>query len=179
MRTQQIWDTYEQDIRQFVLSKVKDETIADDILQEVFIKIHTKIDTLNDPAKLKAWIFTIANTTVMDHFRQKVRPAVLADNDGLVNDDTPAHDEKDCLRGIINSLPEKYRDPLFLSDIKGLKHTEIARQLRLPLSTTKSRIQRARKQIVRGYMQCCDFKINEQGYLVGEVKDKAECKICR
>lgn len=179
MRTQQIWETYEQDIRRFVLSKVKDETIADDILQETFIKVHTKIHTLNDEAKLKAWIFSIANSTVMDHFRHKVNINVLSHGEGFIDDEIHVHDEKDCLRGIINSLPKKYRDPLFLSDIKGMKQADIAKQLNLPLPTTKSRIQRARKQIVQGYMKCCDFKINEQGFLVGEVKDKAECKICR
>ena len=88
------------------------------------------------------------------------------------------HNEKDCLHGIIKRLPKKYRDPLFLSDIKGMKQGDIANQLKLQLSTAKSRIQRARKQIAKGYMECCDFKLNQKGFLVGEVKDKRDCKIC-
>ena len=76
-------------------------------------------------------------------------------------------------------MPKKYRDPLFLSDIKGIKQKDIAIQLKLPLPTIKSRIQRARKLIVKGYMECCDYKLNEQGYLVGEIKDKEECKVCK
>ena len=41
MTTQHIWDTYRQDVKQFILSKIKDESIANDLLQETFIKIHT------------------------------------------------------------------------------------------------------------------------------------------
>ncbi len=88
------------------------------------------------------------------------------------------HSEQDCLRGIIKSLPKKYRDPLFLSDIKGLKQQEVANQLKLSLPTVKSQIQRARKQIAQGFMDCCGFVMNDQGHLVGEIQDKADCKVC-
>ena len=54
----------------------------------------------------------------------------------------------------------------------------MAKQLKLQLPTAKSRIQRARKLITLGYMQCCDFKMNPKGHLVGEVKDKEDCKVC-
>lgn len=179
MSTQHVWDTYQADVRRLILTKVKDEALAEDLVQETFIKIHTKMDTLKDPDKLKSWIFSIANNLVMDYFRRQPHSSPISGNYGLLEDEQPIHDEKDCLRGIINHLPEKYRDPLFMSDIEGLKQAEVARRLNLPLSTTKSRIQRARKQIAEGYMECCDFKLNDQGFLVGEIKDKAECKICR
>lgn len=75
-------------------------------------------------------------------------------------------------------MPKKYRDPLFLSDIKGMKQKEVSEQLKLKISTTKSRIQRARKLIEQGYMECCDFTKNEKGFLIGEIKDKEDCKVC-
>lgn len=81
-------------------------------------------------------------------------------------------------RFIIKSLPKKYREPLFLSDIKGLKQADVALQLKLELSTAKSRIQRARKMVAQGYMHCCDYKLNDKGFLVGEIKDKKDCKVC-
>ena len=88
------------------------------------------------------------------------------------------HTEKDCLRGILKNLPKKYRDPLFLSDIKGLKQQEVATQLKQNITTTKSQIQRARKFIAQGFMDCCGFIMNEKGVLVGEVQDKDDCKVC-
>ena len=178
MTTQSIWITYNQDVKQFILSKVKNEEIANDILQETFIKIHTKKDALKDYDKLKPWIFTIARNTVMDYFKLNTQTREVFETDIIQEENTVTHDEKDCLRGIIKRLEKKYRDPLFLSDIKGLKQAEIAKQLNLQLPTAKSRIQRARKLIAQGYMECCDFKMNHKGHLVGEVKDKEDCKVC-
>ncbi len=179
MTTHDIWNTYADDIKHFILSKVKEPAVADDLLQETFIKVHTKKDTLKNDVKLKQWLFSIARYTVMDFFRAQKSVNNLPDTELLETDSTPAHTEHDCLRGIIKSLPKKYRDPLFLADVKGLKQTEIATQLKLPLPTVKSQIQRGRKLITQGFMDCCDFTLNESGFLVGEIKDKKDCKICQ
>ena len=56
MTTQQVWTKYAEDLKRFILSKVKDEAVTDDILQDSFIKIHTKLHTLRDLNKLKAEI---------------------------------------------------------------------------------------------------------------------------
>lgn len=49
----------------------------------------------------------------------------------------------------------------------------------ISLPAVKSRILRARKMIVEGFMDCCDFKLNSQGKLVGEVKERELCKVCQ
>ena len=67
---------------------------------------------------------------------------------------------------------------MLLSEIKGLKQAEVARTLGISLSGAKSRIQRGRKLLKDGFIACCDYKLNESGYLVGEHKDKKDCKIC-
>ncbi|APY10126.1 RNA polymerase subunit sigma-70 [Seonamhaeicola sp. S2-3] len=178
MKTKDVWNTYAEDIKHFILSKVKDEVVTDDLLQETFIKVHTKLNTLNNENKLKSWIFSIARYTVLDYFRSKKIVYETTDEDFVFEDQKLEHTKADCLRGIIKSLPKKYRDPLFLSDIKGLKQTQISEQLQLPLATVKSQIQRGRKLIAQGFIDCCDFKVNDQGFLVGELKEKADCKIC-
>lgn len=178
MTTQNIWITYSQDVKRFILSKVKNEQIANDLLQETFIKIHTKLDTLKDFDKLKPWVFTVTRNTVLDYFKQNTNSREFSATDFVPENDYKIHDEKDCLKGIIKSLPKKYRDPLFLADIKGLKQMEVAKQLKLQLPATKSRIQRARKLIAQGYIECCDFKMNQKGHLVGEIKAKEDCKVC-
>ena len=178
MTTQDIWMNYNQDVKRFILSKIKNEHVVNDLLQETFIKIHKKLDTLKDFNKLKSWIFTIARNTVMDYLKQNKISREFFETDLIPESQHKTHDEKDCLHGIIKSLPKIYRDPLFLADIKGLKQADVAKQLKLQLPTTKSRIQRARKLIAQGYMACCDFKMSPKGYLVGEIKDKADCKVC-
>ncbi|WP_225034956.1 sigma-70 family RNA polymerase sigma factor [Winogradskyella sp. SM1960] len=179
MTTKQVWDSYADDLKRFILSKVKQASIAEDILQETFIKVHTKLHTLNDDSKLKSWLFSVARYTVLDYFRTTKQELPVEDLEVATTPTTQAHSEHDCLRGIIKSLPKKYRDPLFLSDIKGMKQQEIANQLHLPLATVKSQIQRARKQIAQGFMDCCGFKMNDEGHLVGEIQDKADCKVCQ
>ncbi|WP_452228932.1 MULTISPECIES: sigma-70 family RNA polymerase sigma factor [unclassified Lacinutrix] len=178
MKTQDIWQLHADDIKFFILSKVKDAVIAEDLVQETFIKVHTKLNTLKNEEKMKSWLFTIARHTVLDYFRNKKLVYETTEEDFIFEEQKLEHTEADCLQGIIKSLPKKYRDPLFLSDIKGLKQAQIAEQLHVPLSTVKSQIQRARKMIAQGFVDCCDFVINEEGYLVGEIKEKADCKMC-
>jgi len=178
MTTLHIWERYNQEVKQFILSKIKDKYIANDLLQETFIKIHTKKETLQNQEKLKSWIFTIARNTVLDYFKRSTKTREFFDTDSILEEEKMVHNKTDCLHGIIKHLPKKYRDPLFLSDINGMKQANIAQQLDLQLSTTKSRIQRARKQIAQGFIECCDFKLNQKGFLVGEIKDKEDCKLC-
>jgi RNA polymerase sigma-70 factor (ECF subfamily) len=178
MTTQQVWTQYSNDLRYFILSKVKDEVIADDILQDTFLKIHTKLHTLRDLNKLKSWIFAIARNSIIDHFKAKNQTFEIAHFESQTEIEQESHTQKDCLRGILSGLPKKYRDPIFLSDIKGIKQVEIAKQLNLPLPTVKSQIQRARKLIAEGFMNCCGMTQNEKGHLVGEIQDRKDCKIC-
>ena len=178
MTTQSIWNLYADDVKHFILSKVQDDFVADDLLQDTFIKIHTKKDSLKDASKLKAWVFSVTRYMVLDYFRKHKLVASDKYTEVVYPEDTSEHTEADCLHGILKSLPKKYKLPLYLSDIKGLKQQEVAAQLDLPLATVKSQIQRARKQIAQGFMDCCDFKMNDQGYLVGEIKEREDCKVC-
>lgn len=178
MTTQQVWTKYADDIKYFILSKVKNINITEDLVQDTFIKVHTKLHTLKDITKLKPWLFSIARNTVIDYFKNTNQPLKLATFETETQIETHIHTEKDCLQGILKSLPKKYRDPLFLADIKGLKQQEVAEQLKQSLPTTKSQIQRARKLIAKGFMDCCGFVLNDEGKLVGEVQDKDDCKVC-
>lgn len=178
MTTNDVWTKYSNDLKQFIISRVKDPHLADDILQDSFLKIHTKLHTLNDLNKLKPWIFTITRNSIMDHFKSSGKVFEFPGFEKETRQQENSHTEKDCLRGILSSLPKKYRDPIFLSDIKGLKQAEVAKQLNQSLPTTKSQIQRARKLIAEGFMKCCGFTLNEKGVLVGEIQEKENCKVC-
>ena len=180
MTITEVWKNYHNDVQKFIISKVKDLSLADDLLQESFIKIHTKLYTLKDETKLKSWIFGIARNTVMDYFRANKQNFSYEEElpDEEVDTIPLDHTVEDCLKEIILHLEKKYREPLYLHDIKGLKQTDVAQQLGLPLPTVKSQVQRGRKQIIEGFVSCCGFEINTKGQLIGEVKPKEECKIC-
>lgn len=178
MTTKQVWTSYSEDLKRFIISKVKHAAIADDILQDTFIKIHKKLHTLKDITKLKSWCFTIARNSILDYWKSTNKTFEIANHEKETVALEHEHTEQDCLRGILKNLPKKYRDPLFLSDIKGLKQQEVANQLQQSLPTTKSQIQRARKLIAQGFMDCCGFEINKKGNLVGEIQDEEDCKVC-
>ena len=179
MTSQDVWNTYADDLNYFILSKIKDKTSADDVLQDTFLKIHTKLHTLKDVSKLKPWIFTIARNSIMDFYKSTNKVYDYQGYEIEDEDEFAVHTEQDCLRGILANLPSKYRKPLFLSDIKGMKQYEVAKELKQSLPTTKSQIQRARKLIAKGFMDCCGFVLNKEGKLVGEIQDKEDCNICR
>ena len=178
MTTKVVWDAYSEDLKRFIVSKVNDNTVADDILQDTFIKVHTKGDTLKDATKLKSWLFSVARYTILDYFKTANKMVDFSGFKEEIASEIPEHTEKDCLRGILKTLPKKYRDPIFLYDIMGLKQKEISERLKLPLPTVKSQIQRARRLIAKGFMDCCGYKMNNQGHLVGEIQDKDDCKVC-
>lgn len=178
MTTKAVWDLYAVDIKRFIFSKVKDDVVTDDLLQDTFIKVHTKLHTLKDDAKLKPWLFSVARYTILDFFKTSKQTIELDDFQEEIDLQSPEHTEKDCLRGILVNLPKKYRDPIFLYDIMGLKQKEIADRLQLPLPTVKSQIQRGRRQIAKGFMDCCGYSMNKKGYLVGEIQEKENCKVC-
>ena len=61
--TEAIWTAFSDQLKQFILSRTADESLADDILQDVFLKIHSRIDTLKDDTKIRGWIYQITRNT--------------------------------------------------------------------------------------------------------------------
>ena len=68
-----IFDQYHDRLKKFVTITVKNEWAADDIVQEVFVRAHSKINTLKDHDKIGSWLFRIAYRQCMDHFRKESR----------------------------------------------------------------------------------------------------------
>ena len=65
----QIHDQYYQRVRKFILASVKDESVADDLTQETFIRIQGNLGALRDRSKISSWVFRIAYHLCQDHFR--------------------------------------------------------------------------------------------------------------
>ncbi len=178
-KTEQIWNQFSDALKRYINTYVKNDVIADDLLQETFVKIHLNIDKIKKVKSLKSWIYTIAHNIVMDYFKKQSK---VTDNAMLTilekDDENDNHSHKDCLLPLVNNLPEMYREAILLSEIKGLKQADVAKLLNISLSGAKSRIQRGRKLLKESFVNCCEFKIDESGYLFGAEKTKEECKVC-
>lgn len=71
MNTIAIWNLYAIDVERFILSKVQDECVSKDLLQEVFLRVHVNKHRLKESDKVKSWLFSIARNIVVDYYRKK------------------------------------------------------------------------------------------------------------
>jgi len=162
-----IWREFSTNLRQFILSRISDENIAEDILQEVFVKIHSRIDTLKDIRRLRGWIYQIARYAIIDHYRSKKATAPFPEAiTSLENSENNDVDVLPCIEAMIDRLPEKYRQAVILTTYQGLTQKEMGEKLGLSLSGAKSRSQRAREKLKDMLMECCHFELDRFGKII-------------
>jgi RNA polymerase sigma-70 factor (ECF subfamily) len=164
---------------------------AEDLTQEVFIKISNSLASLQDTAKLKPWIFKIAANTARDSFRKNSR-RVHGDHAGnWPGSGNPGEEMSDpadrkqgtpeerllkkemleCYMGYVKGLPDKYNEVYLLSDRQGLTPQEISEKLSLPLGTVKMRLHRARKMIAGVLKENCTCYYDSRGELLAGPKE--------
>ncbi|WP_010133996.1 sigma-70 family RNA polymerase sigma factor [Ochrovirga pacifica] len=179
MSTQLIWDQYATDLKKFIFSKTQNASVTEDLLQDVFLKIHLKKTQLKNQSALKSWLFSIAHHTVLDFFKtqKKELPTEVETSVTLPKENN--HSPKDCLLPLIEKLPDTYKQVLLLATLQGCKQAEIAQKLNLSLAATKSRILRGKELLKQSYMDCCNYTLDENGHLKGEHKNIDDCKVCR
>jgi RNA polymerase sigma-70 factor, ECF subfamily len=182
LNTVDTWREFSDQIRGWLFKQTNDDADSDDLLQEVFIKIHGSLHKLRDEEKVRAWIYQIARNTLNDYFAGKKMAPIANDLEGLESDSVEdigfESDIRECLHPMINHLPEKYREALFLHEIKGLSQKEVAKQLGLSYPGAKSRIQRGREMLKGYFMDCCHYSLAEDGTLKGEHTRRENCTIC-
>lgn len=159
----EIMKRYKNPIISFLFRYTGDMKTAEDLSQEVFVRVFRKIKFYNSAARFSTWLYTIASNLAKDEFKRRSRhPSVSYDWQSSGHDDTtrtvPAvskgenqpeevaeQNEKSAqVQMALNKLDEDNREILILREIQGLKYEEISKILDLPLGTVKSRIARAR-----------------------------------
>jgi RNA polymerase sigma-70 factor (ECF subfamily) len=174
-----IFDQYHDRLKKFVTITVKNEWAADDIVQEVFVRAHSKIDTLKDHDKIGSWLFRIAYRQCMDYFRKESRESQeeIVDFRGVKTSDYPTterkleqHQMSVCVQNQMLLLPGNYRTVIWLFDVLGFTLKEIADILELSVENVKIRLHRARKKFKSILSQKCSFEKDERNVLVCEPK---------
>jgi RNA polymerase sigma-70 factor (ECF subfamily) len=172
------------DLRRFIRRRVSDVHVAEDLLQETFVRVHRSIESLEATDRVAAWVYQIARNVVRDHHRRAAHTRQsLNDVDSLLDDEP---DEAGIGQGngrwlieMIDTLPDRYRSVLRLSEIEGCKQQEVADQLGLSLSGVKSRIQRGRSMLKSLLESCCTFELSVRGTLSCEAKpNQTTCRDC-
>jgi RNA polymerase sigma-70 factor (ECF subfamily) len=137
------------DIFRYAMWLIKDKAIAEDVVQETFLRAWKSLDSLKDEAAAKSWLITILRRENARRFERKQFDLVDIDDVAVPDpkdfgDVTLEHRE---LRRIMSGLSEEYREPLMMQILMGFSGDEIAEQLNLNKNTVMTRLFRARNQI--------------------------------
>ena len=119
---EKIWKEFSKSLLRFIISKVSSREDAEDILQEVFIKIYKNINTLKENQKLKSWVYSITRNTVIDFYKRK-KIKISEFNEAFLQIEEEKEDSgfleiSGCLSHMITNLPEKYSQALQQVDLE-------------------------------------------------------------
>ena len=179
--TEMVWKEYHENLLGYIRSRVGDAVAVEDILQDVFVKIYSKIDTLKESSKLKSWIYQVTRNAIIDYYRSHKIMHELPDTLTAPETDTSETARRDiesCLVPMIKSLPDHYRETLMLSEIEGMTQKDVAEKQGLSLSGAKARVQRGRKMIKDLLLQGCSFEYDHQGNLMDYEIKSSGCNQC-
>jgi RNA polymerase sigma-70 factor, ECF subfamily len=180
---QRIHDEYRPQIYRY-LCRLVGEADAEDLAQEVFLKVDKALKGFRGKSSLSTWIYRIATNTALDRLRS--RSSSKGEMEGLSSDgelevedkDTWTGKEKpsletslirkemnDCIRGIVDSLPANYRTVIALGEVEGFTNAEIAEILGVSLDAVKIRLHRARARLKGELQKNCSFYRDERNEL--------------
>ena len=163
---------------------------ADDVTQDVFVKISRSLHTLADPSRLGPWIYAITLNTVRDSVRHRDSliarrppgpppgdgpgdPAVSGAPDLAARNPEEALARREmiaCFLDQVTQLPPDYYEVYVLSEFEQLPNAEIGRRLSIPLGTVKIRLHRARFRLYDQLRRNCRCYYSERGELMAEPK---------
>lgn len=156
MNIEDLWDQFHQPLKTYISQRVNDQSIVDDLLQIVFMKIQVHLPNLIDEQKIDSWIYRITRNTIIDFYRIKKTSEILPDDlhfNNRAEEENFTKEAAVCIRSTIKRLPEKYREALELTEFQGLSQKELSEKLGISYSGAKSRVQRGRgklKQLLEG-----------------------------
>jgi RNA polymerase sigma-70 factor (ECF subfamily) len=155
---EQIWRRFSERLGRFIRSRLGDSAAAEDILQDVFVKLQKRLGEFQDPAKIEGWLFLVARNAVIDHYRTQKPTSEVPEWLPVELPATEAIEIEELhtrLAQIIQRLPKKYREAFMLTAFEGLSQEQLAKHLGISVSGAKSRVQRARERVKELVIEFC------------------------
>lgn len=185
------WRELRRRLGTFVGRRVGNPQDAEDIVQDIFVRMQRNIGTLSSAERLDAWAFRIARNAIADHYRASGRHEVLgkgvakivdelaADPDGGEPSTDARAEMAHCIAPMVRQLPDGYREAIELTELGGLTQTAAAERLGLSVAGTKSRVQRARARLRTMLVRCCEIETDRRGRVVAfEARGGEGCAAC-
>lgn len=178
-----IWRGFHDRLLAFVRRRVPSPEIAEDILQDVMLRVHRHADELEQVDAVGAWVYRIARNAIIDHHRRasnhrELLAGIEVDPEAI-EPEADAPDVRaelaDCISPLVDQLPAIYREALTLCELEGLSQADAATRVGLTVSGMKSRVQRARRQLKQVLLQCCDVELDARSSIAGYRRRNASC----
>ena len=167
-------------LRGYIAARISDRHIAEDLLQEAFLRIQKRIHEIRDDERIAPWVFRIVRNLIIDQYRSKARAiereALTVPFEEYEDGESNANAEvTEWLPRFVEGLSPTYRDAVRLYELEGRSQQDVADTLGLSLSGAKSRIQRGRRELEKSLRDCCRFKVDRRGNVIDyEPKDCGE-----
>ena len=188
-----VWRELHDRLWSFIARRVRSPQDAEDILQEVMLRIHRHSGDLEHADRVASWVYRIAANSVTDHYRRSVRRELAS---GQATDiDEPAGataasawtepDSEElraelagCLAPLTARLPPLYREALEVTEFQGMTQAEAASRLGLSVSGMKARVQRGREQLKELLLDCCEVELDRRGGVTAYRSKRGSCATC-
>lgn len=178
------WQEVAERLRPFIARRVS-PTEIDDVMQDVFVRMHRGLPQLRDEERFTSWLFQVARTSIADHMRTRARhpiadgdadkePAVVTEED----DREAARHLAGCISMFVAQLPSPYREAITLVELEGKTTKEAAEMVGISVSGMKSRVQRGRAQLRELFDRCCEIAIDARGKPTDFTRREQPCKSC-
>jgi RNA polymerase sigma-70 factor (ECF subfamily) len=174
-------------LREFVRRRIRDPYAADDVTQEVLLRLHRGLGDLRSADRLDAFAYRIARNAIIDHYRSRAsgKEATTEERDLTAYIEAERDSVEDggrrelarCLTPLVERLPEPYREALTVTDLGSLSQVEAARRAGISVPGMKARVQRARTKVHQLLTECCDVALDE-GRRIADVRRTGPCA-CR
>ena len=141
------------DLHRTALRQLRDEALAEDVLQEAYLKAWKSFHQFRRGTDCRAWLFRIMFNCIHDHHRQWFNTKTVGEVEGRpeihypYSPPIPSGLTDDEIKRAVDGLDANFREVLLLSDVEEFTYREIAEVLGLPMGTVMSRLSRARRQL--------------------------------
>ena len=151
-----IYKDFQPKLKTLVARQIKDKDYVEDLVQEVLLKVHRKLDTYDSQYSLSTWIYTIAFNTIKNYYKSLKDnisySAEIYDNDHtelLIDpaDVLIAAETSDKINTSLSKMGDTFIDTYVMKEVDGMSVKDISTQLNIPEGTVKSRLKRARDYI--------------------------------
>lgn len=164
------WHDLERRLRPYVTRRVASSADVDDIIQDIFVRIHRGLSSLRDGESFGGWVYRVAQSAIVDAARARSRGALewVGDIPDIATPENADVDDVEgelgaCVALFVSRLPAPYREAVTLTELEGLTQKDAAEMLGISLSAMKSRALRGREKIRDMFEECCRISVDCRG----------------